>query len=216
MLLGSATLISAQEDDDYRMEIGGGLGLVGYLGDFNGNITKEIKPMFTFVLRRNLDHYMALKCAVSYGKLQGSSAGTGTYYMGYADHKYTFDNSLVDANLIYEYNFWPYGTGNDYRGAKRFTPFLSGGIGMTYCDGSNNVFTANIPLGVALKYKIGERLNAGFEWAVHFSLSDKLDGVKDPYGINSSGLFKNTDCYSSFLFTITYSFMPKCTTCNKE
>ncbi len=216
ILIISATSMSGQTDDDYRMEIGGGLGLTGYLGDFNSNITKDLKPMFTVVLRRNIDHFMALKLTMSYGKLKGSSAGVDTYYAEYADGKYSFDNSIADANLIYEYNFWPYGTGNDYRGAKRFTPFVSGGIGMTYCDCSNNVFTANIPLGVGLKYKIGERLNAGLEWAMHFSLSDRLDGVKDPYGINSSGLFKNTDCYSSLLLTITYSFMPKCTTCNKE
>lgn len=168
--------MSGQTDDDYRMEIGGGLGLTGYLGDFNSNITKDLKPMFTVVLRRNIDHFMALKLTMSYGKLKGSSAGVDTYYAEYADGKYSFDNSIADANLIYEYNFWPYGTGNDYRGAKRFTPFVSGGIGMTYCDCSNNVFTANIPLGVGLKYKIGERLNAGLEWAMHFSLSDRQIG----------------------------------------
>ena len=185
ILIISAASMSAQKDYDYRMEIGGGMGLTGYLGDFNGNITKDLKPMFTVVLRRNIDHDMALKLAMSYGKLKGSSAETNTYYTEYADSKYNFNNSIADANFSYEYNFWPYGTGYDYR-------------------------------GVGLKYKIGERLNAGLEWAMHFSLSDKLDGVKNPYGISSSGLFKNTDCYSSLLFTITYSFMPKCTTCNKE
>ena len=76
------------------------------------------------------------------------------------------------------------------------------------------MFTANVPLGLGVKYKIGPRLNLGLEWAVHFSLSDKLDGVKDPYNIESSGLFKNTDCYSAFQLTLTYSFMAKCRTCH--
>lgn len=67
-----------------------------------------------------------------------------------------------------------------------------------------------------MKYKIGPRLNLGLEWAVHFSLSDKLDGAEDPYGVKSSGLFKNTDCYSALKLTLTYSFMPKCITCNKD
>ncbi|MDD6865956.1 MAG: porin family protein, partial [Prevotella sp.] len=39
---------------------------------------------------------------------------------------------------------------------------------------------------------------------------------KDPYGIKSSGLFKNTDCYSVLQLSLTYSFMPKCVTCNKD
>ena len=41
---------------------------------------------------------------------------------------------------------------------------------------------------------------------MHFSLSDELDGVKDPYSVKSSGAFKNTDCYSALEVTLTYSF----------
>ena len=116
--------------------------------------------------------------------------------------------------LSYEYNFWPYGTGQDYRGAKRLTPFVSGGLGMTIVSGSKSVCSANIPIGLGVKYKLGERTNIGLEWAMHFSLSDELDGVKDPYHIKSSGLFKNTDCYSTLQLTFTYSFMAKCKTCH--
>ncbi len=35
---------------------------------------------------------------------------------------------------------------------------------------------------------------------------DELDGQKDPYGIKSSGLFKNTDSYSTLQLTFSYSF----------
>ena len=73
-----------------------------------------------------------------------------------------------------------------------------------------------MPVGLGLKYKIGKRVNLGLEWSVHFSQSDELDGAKDPYGIKSSGLFKNTDCYSVLQLSLTYSFMPKCVTCNKD
>ena len=45
---------------------------------------------------------------------------------------------------------------------------------------------------------------------------DKLDGVVDPYYIKSSGLFKNRDGYSVLQVTLTYSFLPKCKTCNKD
>lgn len=33
-------------------------------------------------------------------------------------------------------------------------------------------------------------MNIGVDWGIHFSLNDELDGVKDPYGIKSSGLWK--------------------------
>ena len=47
-------------------------------------------------------------------------------------------------------------------------------------------------------------------------MSDELDGRKDPYGIKSSGLFKNTDCYTMLQVTLTYSFMAKCRTCHND
>lgn len=209
--------VNAQDEYEYRMEIGAGVGTVSYQGDFNGSIVKNMQPSASLVLRRIFNPYMGLRLDVMYGKLKGSSAGVETYYPGYADNPVEFSNTLIDAGITYEYNFWPYGTGREYRGAKRLTPFVFLGIGATYVTGgSESAFTANVPIGLGVKYKIGKRLNLGLQWAMHFSLSDKLDGVEDPYGIESSGMFKNTDCYSALKLTLTYSFMPKCKICNKD
>lgn len=217
LLLATALPASAQSDYEYRMEIGAGVGLVAYEGDFNGNITHGMQPMASAVLRRTFNPYMALRFAAAYGKLKGSSKNVKTYMPEYVDTPYEFANSLVDASATYEYNFWPYGTGHDYRGAQRLTPFIFAGLGATYASGSgNNVFTANVPLGVGVKYKVATRLNLGIEWAMHFSMNDNLDGVKDPYGIQSTGMFKNTDCYSMLQLTLTYSLMPKCRTCHND
>ncbi len=217
LLLATALPASAQSDYEYRMEIGAGVGLVAYEGDFNGNITHGMQPMASAVLRRTFNPYMALRFAAAYGKLKGSSKNVKTYMPEYVDTPYEFANSLVDVSATYEYNFWPYGTGHDYRGAQRLTPFIFAGLGATYASGSgNNVFTANVPLGVGVKYKMATRLNLGIEWAMHFSMNDNLDGVKDPYGIQSTGMFKNTDCYSMLQLTLTYSLMPKCRTCHND
>lgn len=207
----------AQDEYEYRMEIGVGGGLVNYLGDFNGSIVSNMQPSASLILRRVFNPYMGLKLDFAYGKLKGSSADVKTWYPELADNPIDFNSTLMDLSLSFEYNFWPYGTGREYRGAKRLTPFVFLGIGGTYAKtGDESVFTANVPIGVGVKYKLGRRLNLDLEWAAHFSLSDKLDGVADPYGIESSGLFKNTDCYSMLKFTITYSFMPKCKICNKD
>lgn len=217
LLLATALPASAQSDYEYRMEIGAGIGLVAYEGDFNGSITHGMQPMASAVVRRTFNPYMALRFAAAYGKLKGSSKNVKTYMPEYVDTPYEFDNSLVDVSATYEYNFWPYGTGHDYRGAQRLTPFIFAGLGATYASGSgNNVFTANVPLGVGVKYKVATRLNLGIEWAMHFSMNDNLDGVKDPYGIQSTGMFKNTDCYSMLQLTLTYSLMPKCRTCHND
>lgn len=216
-VLALAVTARAQDDEEYRLEIGAGVGMVAYEGDFNGSIAKNMQPMATLLVRRVINPYMGLRANLSFGKIKGSSENVTTYYPEYKDNPIEFSNSLVDFGVAYEYNFWPYGTGRDYRGAKRLTPFVYLGIGGTYVkQDEESVFTANLPIGVGVKYKLGPRVNLGLEWAIHFTLSDKLDGVEDPYMIKSAGLFKNTDCYSALQLTLTYSLMPKCRTCNKD
>jgi len=213
----STVRVSAQDDVEYRMEVGAAVGLMGYHGDFNGSLTKDLQPMGSLVARFIFNPYMGLKANVSYGMLKGSSSDVNTWYPEFSETPYSFSNKLVDLDVVYEYNFWPYGTGRDYRGAKRLTPYLLLGLGGTFVKtDQKNVFTANLPIGVGVKYKVGARVNVGLEWAMHFSLNDELDGVKDPYGIKSSGLFKNTDCYSTLQLSVTYSFMAKCRTCHNE
>lgn len=218
MVLLPAARMSAQDDPQYRMEIGAGVGTVSYEGDFNGNVLKNMQPMFSALWRYNFDPYKDLRLSATYGKLKGSSKDVDTYYPDYATEEYSFNSNLLDVSLVFEYNFWPYGTGRDYRGAKRLTPYIYGGIGATSASGggSKSVFNANVPIGLGVKYKLNERMNLGLDWGIHFSLSDELDGVKDPYQVKSSGMFKNTDCYSMLQLTLTYSFKAKCRTCNKE
>lgn len=218
LLMLCATLTaSAQQDDEYLMEIGGGVGMVSYQGDFNGKITSGMQPAGAIVWRRLLNPYMGFRVTGMMGKLKGDATRVETYYPDETTRAYSFDRSLTDVSVTYEYNFWPYGTGRDYRDAKRLTPFVFSGIGATYVSGGEKkVFTANVPIGLGIKYKLKERLNVGLEWSMHFSLSDELDGIADPYGIKSSGAFKNTDCYSGLMLTLTYSFKSKCRTCNND
>ncbi len=119
LMMASTLGINAQTDDEYLMEVGGGVGLMGYLGDYNGSLTRGLQPMVTLMMRRNMNAYMAFRLAVSMGKLKGDERNAGTYYPLMGGTAYAFNRSVTDVGLTYEYNFWPYGTGNDYYGAKR-------------------------------------------------------------------------------------------------
>jgi hypothetical protein len=214
----------AQTEPEYRLEIGGGIGMVCYQGDFNGNIFKEPQPMVTILAKYKFDPRRALALNVSYGQLKGSSKNAKTYYPADASAptsttmplNYDFKNPVVDAGLRFEYNFWPYGTGFEYRGAKRLTPYVAIGLGMTIGKADKTVFGANLPIGVGAKYKMADRLNLAVEWAMHITTNDKLDGIADPYGIKSSGLFKNTDCYSHLRLSLSYDLWAKCRTCHND
>ena len=215
-LLSAPVPTLAQADEEYLLEVGGGIGAVSYLGDFNGSISGNMQPMATALLRRVLNPYMGVTATVSYGQLKGSYKSADTFYPDYQGQTYSFSNPLVDLSLRYEYNFWPYGTGRDYRGAKRLTPFVFGGLGGTYTNTTGTVLATNLLLGAGVKYKAAKRLNVALEWGIHFTTSDKLDGAEDPYYIKSTGAFKNKDCYSALQLTLTYSFLAKCRTCHNE
>jgi opacity protein-like surface antigen len=208
---------AAQDDPEYRYEIGAGVGMAGYLGDYNGSLARGMQPAASIVGRYNMNPWMALRLNIGYGKMKGASKNADTWYPTTDQLGYTFNNSLYDLSVVYEYNFMPYGTGRDYRGAKRFTPFLLAGLGLGMCSTTEKTRTAmTLPLGIGVKYKISERLNVGLEWAINFTTSDWLDGVKDPYDIESTGMFKNTDAFHRLQLSLTYSFSPKCLNCNKE
>ena len=215
LLAASALGVKAQDDPEYKMEIGAGAGLISYLGDFNGSPLKNMQPMGSLVAKYRSNPRMSWAANISYGKLKGKSTDDKSWFPN-MEEPWSFNHSLIDVCLRFEYNFWAYGTGREYRGAKPIAPFIAIGLGATSVSADKNVFTLNMPMGLGLKYKIGNRLNLTAEWMMHFTGSDQLDGVEDPYGIKSSGLFKNTDCYSAFQMTLTYDLWAKCKTCNND
>ena len=207
----------AQDEPEYKAEIGVGGALVAYQGDFNGSLTKNMQPMGALVAKYRPNPRSAWALNIGFGKLKGSSENTATWYPATSDTTITFNNSLVDVGLRYEYNFWPYGTGREYRGAKPLVPFVAIGLGAGFVKtDEKNIVDTNMPIGLGVKYKMAERVNLTLEWMMHFTLSDELDGVKDPYGIKSNGLFKNTDCFSTLQLSITYDIFAKCKTCNSD
>jgi hypothetical protein len=208
--------VAAQDEPEYRLEVGAGVAMTTYLGDFNGNLTKEMQPAFALVTKYKMNPRMALGATLTYGHMKGSSKNTKTWYPETAEMPYSFNNQLIDLSLRYEYNFWAYGTGREYYGARRVAPFIALGLGLTYADAHPGTVAASLPLGAGVKMKVSERLNLTVDWTMHFTGTDRLDGIRDPYGITSSGLLKNTDCYSAFMLSLTYDIWEKCKTCNND
>ena len=213
-----ANNVAAQTAPEYRMEIGGGAGLSTYLGDFNGNLFRNMQPMFSVLAKYRFDPRQAVALNISYGSLKGSSKYEKSYYPDITptNTEYSFKNNVLDAGLRYEYNFWPFGTGNEYRGAKRLTPYIYIGLGVTACKAGKTEMGVSLPLGLGVKYKAADRVNMALEWTMHFTSNDRLDGIEDPYGIKRSGLFKNTDCFSYLRLSVSYDIWVKCRTCHND
>lgn len=218
LLFLAVPALRAQQSDDviYRLELGGGIG-----AGFNFTDLKSNPGLAAALLARfPLNPRMALKAQLSYDGLKGKTDGLSNYIpsdpnsAGTPPLSYSANGAIVDLTGLYELHFLPYGYQQDYKGYKRLVPYLQLGFGLTYAT-PGKAFTVCIPLGLGVKYKIGERLNLGLDWAVRFSLSDKLDGLDAPLGIKQSG-FRGKDHYSVLGLTLTYDLNPRCPTCNKN
>ena len=90
-----AVQVHAQDDVEYRMEVGVGAGLVSYQGDFNGSVVKNLQPMGSLVWRYVFNPRMALRVMGSYGKLKGNSTAVKTYYPEWAKKSYQFAHQAI-------------------------------------------------------------------------------------------------------------------------
>lgn len=210
----------AQDETEYRMEMGAAAGLNFSLNDANSKFYGDAGAAGGLLLRFLLNPRMAVKASATYAKLSGSTAGMNNFYPAQPDVAgnqrldFKVDGAIYDISAIYELHFLPYGFVSGYQGFHRLVPYIQMGLGFTYSD-AGKAATVNIPVGVGVKYKIGPRLNLGLEWRMHFTPSDKLEGLEAPLGIKSSA-FRNKDHYSFTLLTLTYEISPRCPNCNKD
>lgn len=204
-----ATMSVAQET--YRYEVGGGLGMSGYIGDAGGNPMKHPGWAGGGIFRYVIDRRWSLKANLIVASISGRSDGIS--YPGGA--VYEFNSTLYDVGAQMEFNFFNFGIGSKYMNLKRITPYLTVGIGATYAtpDVGGNAFAIALPMGVGVKYKLKERLNLGLEFTMRKSFGDGLDGLSDLNGIQHS-FAKNTDWYSVLMVSVTYEFGKRCKVCH--
>lgn len=216
MIMFLASTVFRLHAQEYKYEIGGMAGGTFYMGDANKNTAfKGMNPALGAVFRYNINFRWALKANLMWGQVSGNTEGMANVFPDNAQT--SFNRSIVELGGQGEFNFFPYSDKFDYEGAKRFSPYILIGIGMTVAPGGGSTFASvNIPLGVGLKYKIKSRLNLGCEFSFRKLFGDGLEGkemLEDPYGIQSS-TFKNKDWYSFLLLSVTWDFGSRCRTCN--
>jgi len=214
---------------EYQQEIGGGLGISSYVGDASGGFMKHPGMMGAVIWRRNLNPRMVVKTHIAMGHISGDTKGlyiptdpnSRTPEGGQPTALIHFSRNFVDAGAQFELNFLGYGMGAAYKGLKRWSPYVLLGAGVTIGMGGGAKACAGLclPIGAGFRFKVVRRLNLGIEWTFNFTTTDKLDDADydthliDPYGIES-GLFKNKDCYTKLMVTLTYDIAPKYRKCN--
>lgn len=217
MVLSVPQLLYAQDEvESYKFDFGAGLGMSGYLGDANGS-NLYAHPGFAFNLegRYLMDSRWSLRAQFTYATISGNSGDMENVFPGHA--VYDFKANVYDLGFRGEFNFFPYGIGETYKRLKRWTPFMSLGVGVSVSSCAGNTAAGfNIPMGFGFRYKLKRRVNLSAEFTMTKVFSDRMDGtnLKDPYQIKSS-FIKNTDWYSTIMVGISYEFGPRCVTCHR-
>ena len=212
-ILSESVTLKAQED--YRFDMGGGVGMTGYLGDANTSTlfqhpSWDVELLFRYIATTRWN----FKTNFYVGGLAGNSADMTNLFP--SEETYKFSTIFYELSELAEFNFFSYGIGETYQHLKRWTPYLAGGLGLTAWSVQGNGGVAfTIPFGIGVRYKPSKRVNLGLEFLMKKTFTDKLDGpdLQDPMGIKSS-FMKNTDWYSTLTFTVSFEFSKRCATCN--
>ncbi|MGN0237243.1 MAG: DUF6089 family protein [Lepagella sp.] len=206
---------SASAQEDYRFDIGAGVGMTGYLGDANSaNLWANPSWDATILFRYILNPRLNFKTNFYVGGLRGDSSKMDNVLPN--DQNFKFSTTFFEIGELLEFHFFNYGMGESYRKLKRWTPYITAGVSITgwTVDGSGSA-TFTIPMGVGFKYKPALRWNIGLEFLMKKTFSDRVDGdnLSDPLGIKR-GFMKNTDWYSTFSISISYEFSKRCAVCH--
>ncbi len=185
------------------------VGTAYYMGDINPN--KHFyrpRPSFGVIYRYNFNKRYAIRANGYYANLSGSDLD---FINDYHPDRYVnpaeFSTSLLDATLQFEFSFLPYMPNTK---KWNYTPYISGGIGYSTILSSSSTtgesalphFT--LPFSIGLKLTINKKVSTGIEWEFRKTMSDRIDGVMNPSGIES--IIHNNDWYSFAGIFITYKF----------
>lgn len=210
--------IFAQSGDveNYKFDLGAGVGMSGYLGDANtSNMFKHPGFAGNISMRYLFDSRWSVRAQLTAASLSGNTADFENVLPGGA--QYDFKSTVYDLGFRGECNFFAFGIGETYKRLRRWSPFLAVGVGVTLSSTRDGSYAGlNIPMGVGVRYKLSRRVNLNAEFTMTKVFGDKVDSkeLTDLYQIKSSFL-KNTDWYSTLTVGISFEFGPRCVTCHR-
>lgn len=185
---------------EYGLSIGGS----EYFGDLNDHYGfKYVRPCGGPFLRVHLTPHIAVRTTLSYAKV-GYDDKWNTNDAFEQARNLNFRSDIIELSTQAEFNFFRFSTGELH---SRFTPYLTGGVGVFYYDpytylnerkyflrkqgteGQNAGYDQRkygpvsvcFPIGAGVKYWVNPGFNIGFEIADRLTLTDYLDDVSATY-----------------------------------
>lgn len=208
------SICTAAQETPYKFDFGTGIGMSGYAGDASSNVFRHPGFEGELSFRYLPTSRWAVRGVFSVLTISGNTADMDGVLPG--GMQYKFNSTVYDLGARVEFNFFSYGIGETYKKMRRWTPYLTVGVGVTgaMCDGES-AFGPNIPMGAGIKVKLSPRMNLGAEMTMTKVFNDHIDGplLSDLTTIKSA-FVKNKDWYSRLSISLTYEFGRRCETCH--
>lgn len=218
-IMGYGSCMTAQTQESvetYKFDIGGGIGMSGYLGDANeSSLFAHPGVALNGSFRYLINTRWTIRGMLTAASLNGSTADMDNVLP--ENRIYDFSSWIYDLGGRVEFNFFNYGIGESYKHLCRISPYLSLGLGVSMASTEGKSYVAmTLPMGFGVKYKLRPRVNLGLEFCMTKVFGDHIDSpeLSDLYQIKSSFL-KNTDWYSTLMLSISYEFGKRCVTCHR-
>ena len=173
------------------------MGASYYLGDINpqGHF-KFSEPSGGLIYRKNYSRRWAFKSDVIVGLIRAQDSKANNNWQ--IDRNLSFKSVIGEISGQFEFNFFPYETGNDQ---FRYSPYVFFGLSMFYFDPTTlnddsatiylqQLKTENkkyvliqpsVPFGVGYKWNFAGKATLAFEWGFRKTFTDYLDDVSTVY-----------------------------------
>jgi len=217
----------AQQQDEFRAEIGILGGVAYYIGDANSTLFRNSTPAYGALFRYNFTPRFAARAEFTRTSI------TGEYELRMIDFPLSppndahvaimnFDNPINVLDFAGEFNFFDLERSLNRRTSRIFSPYIFVGVGvMNYLyqevgqTDASQQFTLSIPFGVGIKVKMGKRFNFNAQFSNRLLFADNLEGISifnNPHGLNGNNPLNN-DMLSTLTIGITYNLWRRCPGC---
>lgn len=186
-------------------EVGLMVGTSVYSGDLSPQFinVKFLQPAAGIFYRHNFDHHWALKGGLYYGTLTATDSASSDLFQ--KNRNLQFESSLLEFSAHIEFNFFEYEIGDRKR---PFSPYIFTGLSLfdfnpkaefngalielrpLGTEGQHlaaatkkaySLIQIAIPLGLGIKWNVGQKLSLGFEVGARKTFTDYLDDVSGEY-----------------------------------
>ena len=174
-----------------------------YFGDLNDHYGfQTIHPAYGAFLRTPFNPYISVRGMVNYTTVGYDDKYNNNAYENARNLNFT--SNILEIATQFEFNFFRYSTGEL---GSRFTPYLTGGIGVFHYDpftnlNGNKLYLRSVgtegqyagfssrkysnwsmcfPIGVGVKWWLRPGMNLGFEIVDRLTTTDYLDDVSSTY-----------------------------------